>query len=259
MTFPHADGTSSTGRLLVIGDIHGGYRAFDLLLTTLQPDQDDLIIILGDYIDRGHQSKEVVSRVIRLQKESNVISLRGNHEEMIMEWKKKNHAMIGIWLANGGMTTIQSYYEDKGLDAKMLRGEHYVFSRAIKDPESLIQIIPQEHWLFFERCRDWLETDDYIFVHGGVDPNLDMHLQTPHMLHWVRFNENQKAHKSGKKVICGHSPRLNGIPEDIGHTICIDTYLYGGLWLTGLDLTNGEYYQANNQGEVRVIPLSSKD
>lgn len=251
-----AAGTCPTGRLLVIGDIHGGYLAFARLLNTLQPDQDDLIITLGDYIDRGQQSKEVVNRLISLQRECNLIALRGNHEEMILEWRHKNHTMIGIWLANGGMATLQSYCEDNGLAGKMLRGEHFVFSLALKDPESLIQMIPREHWLFFERCRDRFETDDYIFVHGGVDPNLDMHRQTPQLLHWVRFNEKQKAHKSGKKVICGHSPQLSGHPKDIGHAICIDTYLYGGLWLTVLDLTNGEYYQANNLGDVRVLPLS---
>ncbi len=259
MTCHLSAGTDPTGRLLVFGDIHGGYRAFDQLLTTLQPDQDDLIITLGDYIDRGHQSQEVVSRLIRLQREFNLIALRGNHEEMILEWRQRNHAMIGLWLANGGMATLQSYCAEQGLDENMPGGEHQVFSRALDDPERIIQLIPGEHWLFFERCRDWFETEEYIFVHGGVDPDLAMNRQTPQLLHWVRFNEGQKAHKSGKKVICGHSPQLSGQPNDIGHAICIDTYLYGGLWLTALDLTEGDYYQANNQGDLRVKTLSNGD
>jgi serine/threonine protein phosphatase 1 len=246
-----AAGTGPAGRLLVIGDIHGGYRALASLLTSLQPDRDDLVITLGDYIDRGPRSREVVSRLIGLQKETTLVALRGNHEEMILAWRQGDPAMLGVWLANGGLATIQSYGRGRGLAAGP-DGAELVLARALEDPANLIRLIPREHWLFLEGCRDWFETEDYIFVHGGVEPDLDMARQPPEQLHWLRFNQAQRAHKSGKKVICGHAPRLNGQPEDLGHTLCIDTFLYGGQWLTGLDLTNGEYYQANNLGEVRV-------
>ena len=247
-----AAGTGPSGRLLAIGDIHGGYRAFAALLATLRPDRDDLVITLGDYIDRGPRSREVMNRLIRLQKEAALIALRGNHEEMILEWRQDNSALFGVWLANGGLATLQSYGWGQGPATWGAGDAALLLAGALADPAGISRLIPRAHWLFWEGCRDWFETEDYIFVHGGVEPDLDMELQSPERLHWLRFDPAQRGHKSGKKVICGHAPRLSGHPEDLGHTLCIDTYLYGGQWLTCLDLTNGEYYQANNLGEVRV-------
>lgn len=80
-------------------------------------------------------------------------------------------------------------------------------------------LIPQAHWNFFENCIDWYETDEFIFVHGQVNPDLGLTEQSPHELHWARFHKSQKPHKSGKTVICAHTPQANGQPTDIGHAV----------------------------------------
>ena len=147
-------------RILAIGDIHGCYPAFDALLEAVNPGPDDLVITLGDYIDRGPDAKRVIDRLLRLQENS--------------------------------------------------------------------LVVPPAHWEFFENCRDRFETGGWIFVHGQVDPHLTLAEQSTRQLHWARFSISQKPHISGKKVICGHPPQADGIPTDIGHTVCIDTYLYGG-------------------------------
>lgn len=240
-------------RILAFGDIHGCPRALDALLEAVNPGADDLVIMLGDYIDRGPDSKKVMERLIGLQDDLNIIPLAGNHEEMILDWRDKNYLAALTWWANGGLATLRSYC--RGDERWLIRmfWESFNFPRTSEYHDAACALIPQEHWDFFENCLDWFETDDYIFVHGQVNPMLEMAEQSRHVLRWSRFYSLEKPHKSGKKVICGHTPQYNGRPADIEHAVCIDTYLYGGQWLTCFDVLNSKYYQANYLGQIRII------
>lgn len=240
-------------RILAIGDIHGCSVAFDALLEAVNPGTDDLVITLGDYIDRGPDSKDVVDRLIKLHETLHIVSLGGNHEEMVLEWRQKNYDMTLTWWANGGLATLRSYCQgDESWLIKMF-WKSFIPSQAWDYRAAASELIPQAHWDFFENCIDWYETDDYIFVHGQLDPDLGLAEQSPFELHWARFRKSQRPHKSGKKVICAHTPQVSGQPTDIGHAVCIDTYLYGGQWLTCLDVRSSKYYQANYLGEVRIL------
>jgi serine/threonine protein phosphatase 1 len=247
------DKGDTAGRILAIGDIHGCSLALEALLEAVDPGPDDLIITLGDYIDRGPDSKKVVQQLIALHETQSIVSLTGNHEELVLDWRQNGYDKTLLWWANGGLATLRSY---TGGETKWLLD---MFWRSfLKDGASdyhaqACGLIPPAHWDFFENCLDWYETDNYIFIHGGLDPDLDLPEQSPHNLRWARFRRSQQAHRSGKKVICGHTPQADGKPADIGHTVCIDTYLYGGQWLTCMDVRNTRYYQANYLGETRIL------
>ena len=240
-------------RILAFGDIHGCSVAFDALLETVAPGPDDLVITLGDYIDRGPDSKKVVDHLIALHENLDIVSLAGNHEEMVLEWRNKGHDAALTWWANGGLATLRSYCQS---DEKWLLE---MFWKSYFSPETgdyhaaACALIPEEHWDFFENCLDWYETENHIFVHGQVNPLLTMEEQSPYVLHWARFHATARPHNSGKKVICAHTPQYDGRPKDIGHAICIDTYLYGGQWLTCLDIGSNRFYQANYLGEIRIF------
>src|SRR5947209_8595634 len=95
-------------RILAIGDIHGCSRALDALLAAVAPSADDLIITLGDYVDRGLDSAGVIDRLIRLSTTHSLIALRGNHEEMMLDARRAPE-YLHVWKRCGGDTALISY------------------------------------------------------------------------------------------------------------------------------------------------------
>lgn len=112
--------------------------------------------------------------------------------------------------------------------------------------------IPDRHWEFItEACVNWHEGPTHFFVHAGAFPDMPLDEQPDHMLFWESF-EDRGAHVSGKIMICGHTQQRSGLPLNIGHAVCIDTWAYGDGWLTCLDVTSGQLWQANQKGERRT-------
>src|SRR5262249_28885629 len=115
-----------------------------------------------------------------------------------------------------------------------------------------IQDVPESHWRFMRStCVDWFELGTHFFVHANVDPDLPLESQPSSMLHWEHFNQWTPPHASGKTMICGHSEQRSGWPLVLEHAICIDTFVYGGGWLTCLDIGSGRVWQANQEGRTR--------
>src|SRR5262249_30858987 len=98
-------------RTIAIGDIHGCLRALDLLLEVIQPRPDDVLITLGDYVDRGPDSRGVLDRLIELQSQCKLIALKGNHDIMMMRGRD-DFAAYEDWTHCGGKATLQSYGAD---------------------------------------------------------------------------------------------------------------------------------------------------
>lgn len=218
-------------RILAIGDIHGCSTAFDTLLSTVKPQPNDQIITLGDYVDRGPNSKGIIKRLIALHKTGQLVALRGNHEVMMLaaRFSKKEEA---AWRYRGGKETLVSY--------------------AKSDKAARLKDVPACHWDFLENvCVDWYETDTHFFVHANAHPELPLAQQPSHMLFWEKFG-NPTPHCSGKTMVCGHTSQKSGLPINLGHAICIDTRVYGKGWLTCLDVTRGKVWQANQAGQVRT-------
>lgn len=219
-------------RLLVIGDIHGCAQALDALLIAVRPTPLDRIITLGDYVDRGADSHGVIERIIALHANYRVVSLRGNHELMMLSARRDNES-LQFWLAVGGREALASYSPSR-------RG-------------GSLTDIPESHWRFLKRtCVDWYEAERHFFVHANVDPDLPLDQQPSSMLHWEVINEWTPPHMSGKIMLCGHTEQRRGWPLVLPHAICVDTYCYGGGWLTCLDVLNGRLWQANERRETRT-------
>ena len=218
-------------RILAIGDIHGCSVAFDTLMETVQLQPTDRIITLGDYVDRGPDSKGVIDRLIGLHHTGQLVALRGNHEIMMLDAYDYPHRLEG-WLVSGGRETLASYAPSSKKNGKL---DH----------------IPDEHWNFIANiCRDWWETEEHFFVHGNVNPHKPLSQQSGHDLFWTRFYHAQ-PHCSGKTMICGHTSQKSGQPISLGYAVCIDTWVYGKGWLTCLDVNSGQIWQANQKGEKR--------
>jgi serine/threonine protein phosphatase 1 len=214
-------------RTYAIGDIHGCVDALDALLEYLPIRPEDTLVFLGDYVDRGPDSYRVLLRLIEMRdSRPNTVFLRGNHDIWMVR-AQHEVSWFKSWLQQGvgGTATLKSY---QGM-------EH----------------VPAEHFAFLEiDCRDFYENEHEIFVHGAVEADLDLEFQTEDWLQWGRVY-NQQPHFSGKRVICGHTSQKNGVPLDRDHAVCIDTYCFGGQWLTALCTETGEYFQANQKGETR--------
>ncbi len=219
-------------RILAIGDIHGCSTAFDTLMAMVNPQPQDRIVTLGDYVDRGPDSKGVIDRLIELHRRGQLVALRGNHEQMMLRARGGDSNELYHWLVCGGENTLTSYTK---------AGQHRV-----------IENIPAQHWNFLENiCRNWWETTSHFFVHANAYPNLPLNQQPERMLFWQKFR-NPAPHCSGKTMVCGHTSQKSGQPINIGHAICIDTWVYGEGWLTCLDVTTGRIWQANQKGEQQV-------
>ena len=214
--------------LFAIGDIHG---CFDPLMDLFEKDflqSDDTIIFLGDYVDRGPKSNHVLDWLIRNPTNCKFEFLIGNHDLMMLA-AKEEPARLNEWLRYGGKATLKSY----GLSLQPDWVDH----------------IPQEHWDFLKVCKPYIEKDKFLFVHAGFQSEIDLEHQSDHALFWKKY-ENPDKFKLDKTVICGHTSRKDGEIADFGHTICIDTYAYGGGWLTCLNVEDKTYLKTNNYGRV---------
>ncbi len=212
-------------RTLVIGDIHGCCQALVGLLNAIAPGRDDLVICLGDYVDRGPDSRGVIESLLQLSKTVPTVFLLGNHEIMF------RGALSGLdpqpWLELGGQSTLASYGGD-------------------------LNNVPVEHRDFLAKCQPFFETASHIFLHANYAPELPMDQQDEYSLYWQHLNERLPApHCSGKTVICGHTPQLDGEIADFGHLVCIDTFCFGNGYLTCLDPVSGQTWQTDNAGKLR--------
>ena len=220
-------------RVLAVGDIHGCLHPFDDLLAWVRPAADDLLITLGDYVDRGPDSRGVLDRLVALKQSGmKLVCLRGNHEVMMLEARGGGADDRRMWLSVGGAQTLGSYGGGPGR------------SGTFDD-------IPAAHWEFLDyQLAAYHETPTHVFVHAGVHRVLPMNEQPDLMLYW-EFLGDEMRHASGKTVICGHTSQKTGVPKVVQGAVCIDTYAHGGGWLTCLEATTGQYWQVNNSGQKR--------
>ena len=220
-------------RVLAIGDIHGCLYQLDDLLGWVGPAADDTVITLGDYVDRGHDTRGVLDRLIELKKHiPRLICLRGNHEILMLNARSGGREDRKMWLSVGGVQTLGSYGRSPGL------------SGTLED-------VPAEHWRFLEyNLLGYYETDTHIFVHAGVLCGFEIDEQPESSLYW-EFLGDAMRHQSGKLVVCGHTSQKSGEVKVIPGAVCIDTYAHGGGWLTCLDANTGRYWQVNPLGRRR--------
>lgn len=225
-------------RTIAIGDIHGCSLALDAILAAIDPRADDTLVTLGDYVDRGLDSRGVLDRLIALKGRCRLVPLIGNHDKMFLDaieppGKATLSGFEGrsLWMAVGGVATLQSY--------------------DVEDPSA----IPRAHIDFLRRCRRSFETGTHIFVHANYDPARPLAEQIDGLLLWESLRDlTPGPHVSGKVAIVGHTSQKSGEILDLGYLKCIDTYCYGGGWLTALDVDSGRVWQADEAGRMRASP-----
>lgn len=228
-------------RTLAIGDIHGCLRAFDAILDIVQPQTDDLIVTLGDYVDRGPDSKGVLDRLIELHTRCKLVALKGNHDFMMIK-ARDDREEFKHWLGYGGKETLQSYGADPNWGA-------------------FAKFIPEAHWAFLEKtCVAYHELETHFFVHANVYADMPLAEQSDYMLFWEKIDAfGHRPHESGKTMICGHTAQRSGRPLVLNRAVCIDTWVYGEGWLTCLDVNQEMYWQASQRGETRAGWLKNAD
>ena len=216
-------------RRYAIGDIHGCAKALRSVIDAIDPQPTDELVFMGDYVDRGPDSRDTIDQIIALQARTQVVALRGNHEMMLLGIAL-NQLDDSVWLANGGNTTVASY-------------------------GGSLNKIPSNHLSFLRGLLPYYETHDTIFVHASYDPEIEMFKQSEMMTYWTHLTEPLPArHKSGKRVILGHTPQLGGQVLDAGHLVCIDTYCFGYGYLTAYEIGGKSVIQADRHGHVKRSP-----
>ena len=199
-------------RVFIIGDVHGCLDLLKKLMDKIDWDpEDDTLIFLGDYIDRGHESKGVIDYILEIMAtSSHVHCLMGNHEKIFLDYLEG----LGkrTFFLNGGDKTLFSYQLFKN-------------SR----PH-----IPDEHRKFLSSLRLWIELEDYFVVHAGFRPGVDIKKQTDDDTLWIRDKFIKSNYDFGKKVIFGHTP----FPEPLimDNKIGLDTGAVYGNQLTCLEV-----------------------
>ncbi len=215
-------------RIYVVGDIHGRLDLLNILHEEICQDASQfpnlqiIQIFLGDYVDRGLDSKGVVDWLIKPPPKGwKRICLKGNHEAMVLDFLD-NCNLAKQWQRNGGLETLYSY----GVDIKSLRGED--------DPQALQddfkKVFPKSHVKFFDGLPLFTEFGDYFFAHAGVRPGILLHKQKKQDLLWIRDDFLSSQMDFGKVVVHGHTPTEK--PQILPNRINIDT----GAYITG-DLT----------------------
>lgn len=213
-------------RTLAIGDIHGCLAALERLWEAVDPSPGDRIVFIGDYIDRGPDSKGVIDFLLALPKNLDVTFLTGNHEEKIF-LATLHQSELDHWLNDWGAPATLESYGPGGLDD-----------------------VPDSHWEFMRTLRVYVETETHIFVHANLEADVPLEQQLPFTVIHKKFGE-PAPHRSGKIMICGHTAQKTHVPLNMGHAICIDTDPDRGGWLTCLHVESGSYWQTNQQGQLR--------
>lgn len=203
-------------RIFAIGDIHGCLSSLQGLIPILPINYaQDTLLFIGDYIDRGPASREVIDYLLALKKKpADLVLLMGNHEKMFLDYL--NHVNPFLFIFNGGQATLNSYSQ---------QGEFF---------------LPPEHLAFLTSLRPIYETDNYIFVHAGLRPGIPLANQEMEDFLWIRQIFLASSYDFGKKVIFGHTPFSEPLvmPNKIG----IDTGAVYGNKLTCIELPAEIFY-----------------
>lgn len=217
ITRSHAPGGA---RIYAVGDIHGCADLLSQLLEKIRldaaqsPSQKQWLIFLGDYIDRGPDSKGVVDVLLSLPETfPNTVFLKGNHEVLLTSALESNDA-LSHWTRNGGVATLASY----GVSETSLQRGRLDSARLTLELE---EKMPLSHMQFFSGLETSATLGDYFFVHAGVRPGVPLDRQDEDDLCWIRSEFLDYQGDFGKVIVHGHTPADE--PENKRNRIGIDT------------------------------------
>jgi serine/threonine protein phosphatase 1 len=221
-------------RVYAIGDVHGRVDLLDAVLSRIDADlashpARSVQVFLGDYVDRGPSSRQVLDRLIDRGRTHKTITLKGNHEAMVVQFLE-NPDVLDQWRRYGGLETLMSY----GLEPS-LRNDAIERARLAG---ALERALPAEHRAFLLGLVPYFICGDYFFVHAGIRPGTPLSRQQEPDLLWIRDDFLVHEEDYGKIVIHGHSPVLR--PDIRPNRINIDTGAYATGRLSCLALEGDE-------------------
>ncbi|MBM4256954.1 MAG: hypothetical protein FJ147_13785 [Deltaproteobacteria bacterium] len=229
-------------RAFIVGDIHGCAQELEALVTGLSLQDDDRLIFLGDYIDRGPSSRDVIDFLLRLKaaKTCQLTFLKGNHEDMFLDFLGKGGHFGQGFLDNGGRATLRSYRispDEKGSEA--------------------LAALPPEHLEFLQTLEMFTIVDNVLCVHAGVNPLVALGEQSPEELLWIRQEFLAHSHTLPYTVVFGHTPH-RAVRFELPYKVGIDTGLVYGGKLTCLEVREKQLYQiAKGSTQVQVTDVSA--
>jgi serine/threonine protein phosphatase 1 len=224
------------GRLVyAVGDVHGRLDTLEPLLRdigqdvlTSPPTERPMLIFLGDYVDRGPESRQVVDLILRMQANDafETVALKGNHEEALLQFLDEP-TFGATWMEHGGGPTLVSY----GVQPPATRTDAEAWQR-VRD--AFDKALPSAHRQFFGALRLMETVGDYAFVHAGVRPGVPLEQQAERDLLWIRHEFLQDRGPFGKVIVHGHTPAEE--PQLMKHRLGVDTGAYATGLLTAVRL-----------------------
>lgn len=232
-------------RVYAVGDIHGRLDLFEALVAAIEADDaardsaETLIVLLGDLVDRGADSKGVIDFARDLQRRRAVRILAGNHEEMFLRGLEDIET-FRHFLRHGGRDTLLSYGIDRRRFVEASMEEAQAMAR---------EAVPGEHIAFLEGFEDMVRIGDYVFVHAGIDPRVPLGEQRRSDLRWIR--EPFLSYDGSHGVVVVHGHTITELPQDRGNRIGIDTgaFMSGRLTALALEGTTRRYIEAAETGQ----------
>ncbi len=240
-------------KIYVVGDIHGQLGMLEHTLALIEKDggTDARIVFLGDYVDRGGDSRGVLSYLLDgCDRGRNWICLMGNHDRMFamfMEDYPRHDAqfLIGYhWFDKriGGIETMKSY----GVDVRETDRLYSVHAAAR-------QAVPAAHITFLNRLRYFHQEGDYLFVHAGIKPGIPLNAQSEDDLIWIRHEFLHDTRKHPWVVVHGHTP-VKGMVEHHGNRINVDTGAGNGRMLSAVVLEGASSWILSDGGRIPLPP-----
>ena len=227
----------------VIGDIHGCVNELVHLLDSLPLERGDRIVFLGDYIDRGPDSRGVISQLLGLQGtvEEEIVFLKGNHEDMLLGYLGLGGRHGDMFLYNGGRATLTSY----GI------------SDISTPPAEIVSRFPESHLQFLTNLKPFHVVEPFCCVHAGIRPLKSLSEQDESDMLWIRSEFILNPHRLPFTVLFGHTPQ-NEVLFDLPYKVGLDTGLVYGNKLSCLEVEGKTLYQIN-RGSKKVRELSIKE
>ena len=214
---------NSISQVFAVGDIHGCNSLLKkihkkILNKSEKVMGNKILIYLGDYIDRGSKVKETIDTIINFRpKNFKCVFLRGNHDQMLLDFVNNKRNSLGTWLYNGGAATLISY-----CGSTITNKLNNSSSREQLIRETLVKSLPSDHLKFFNDLQFSYTWKDYFFVHAGINPNRPLNNQRKIDMIWTRAPEFLASDQHFEKIIVhGHTP--NEIVEEKSNRINLDT------------------------------------
>jgi serine/threonine protein phosphatase 1 len=241
-------------RAYVVGDIHGRLDLLDELLEKIHADMarrpacKTLLVFVGDLIDRGPESAQVIERLRNYRRQSvQTIFLLGNHEEVLLRILEGDMSLLPNWLQFGGGQCLESY----GVDPRRV-----TMGGASRAWETIRNAIPPEHVEFLRGCIDSCRFGDYLFVHAGIRPGVDLQEQRQADLRWIRepFLTDETEH--GFVVVHGHT--ISSEVEERSNRIGIDTGAFATGVLTAVGIEEADRWFLDTRKAAEAV-ASARD